>query len=102
MTLLDAAMPMKRQADDDGAPLLPAKASRADLRIEYDAAAAGGSRERERERDRESAAARRKGASNRTGQACDRCKVRTTTPRAPCCHTLPWALHCAPLLLLFR
>lgn len=56
-------MPAKRPGDDEGAPPMPAKSSRTDLHIEYDA----------------SAGARRKGASNRTGQACDRCKVRSHT-----------------------
>lgn len=58
-------MPAKRPGDDDVTPPIPPKASRTDLRIEYEGSAAAG--------------ARRKGASNRTGQACDRCKVRKTT-----------------------
>lgn len=62
-------MPVKRPVDDDGdAGALqhaPAKLSRHDLQIEYDAAPG------------QSASARKKGVSNRTGQACDRCKVRT-------------------------
>jgi hypothetical protein len=58
-------MPVKRPVDDDAGPPMPPKHSRQDLHIEYDPNASM------------AATARRKGASNRTGQACDRCKVRS-------------------------
>ena len=58
-------MPVKRPVDDDAGPPMPPKHSRQDLHIEYDPNASL------------AATARRKGASNRTGQACDRCKVRS-------------------------
>ena len=58
-------MPVKRPVDDDAGPPMPPKHSRQDLHIEYDNNASL------------AATARRKGASNRTGQACDRCKVRS-------------------------
>lgn len=54
-------MPAKRPGDEDVAAPIAAKALRNDLAPpqEHDV----------------QAGARRKGASNRTGQACDRCKV---------------------------
>jgi hypothetical protein len=58
-------MPVKRPVDDDAGPPMPPKHSRQDLHSEYDPNASL------------AATARRKGASNRTGQACDRCKVRS-------------------------
>ena len=61
-------MPGKRPVDDGddaGAQQqAPAKVPRNELHVEYDA------------QQGQSAGARKKGASNRTGQACDRCKVR--------------------------
>jgi hypothetical protein len=66
-------MPVKRPVDhddDDGEHgahhHVPAKASRHDLHVDYDSQHAAS----------QSASARKKGLSSRTGQACDRCKVR--------------------------
>jgi hypothetical protein len=66
-------MPVKRPVDDDDGDAgahasLPAKHSRLDLHVDYDT------------QQSQSASARKKGSSNRTGQACDRCKVRANLP----------------------
>jgi len=74
-------MPVKRpvDTDDDGEHgahhHVPTKASRHDLHQDYDSQQAA-----------QSASARKKGLSSRTGQACDRCKVRVCCPNAMPCH----------------
>jgi hypothetical protein len=77
-------MPVKRPVDDDDGDAgahanLPAKHSRLDLHIDYD------------QQHPQSASARKKGSSNRTGQACDRCKVRANLP--VCCYLIRQALY---------
>lgn len=79
-------MPVKRPVDDDDGDAgagnhVPAKHSRHDLHVDYDAQHA------------QSASARKKGSSNRTGQACDRCKVRISLYHLPSPALLPSITH---------
>jgi len=86
-------MPVKRPVDDDddrgehGAHHhLPPKVSRHDLHVDYDHPHGNSS---------QSASARKKGVSNRTGQACDRCKVRIQALSIyPYTHTHTRTSHC--------
>lgn len=98
-----AAMPVKRPVDDDDDgsgngqlhPHMPAvKASRHDLQQhqqhqhqhqDYDA-----HHQQQQHAAQHQASARKKGVSNRTGQACDRCKVRIYYSR---CYVMSYIQH---------
>jgi hypothetical protein len=102
-------MPVKRPVDDDddgggGAGngqlhhMPAAKASRHDLQHQqhqdYDAHQHQHQTQHHAAQQQQQASARKKGVSNRTGQACDRCKVRESSSSSSSqCHDMSYVQH---------